>query len=81
MTGRRATRLVATILALAALALTVASCGGDGGGASDAVAPVDRTWTKVALGGDCECADGSKFAVWERRADPSKVVFRLTAGA
>jgi len=31
-------------------------------------------------GGDCECADGSGFAFWERRADPTKVVFYLDGG-
>jgi hypothetical protein len=32
-------------------------------------------WERVAPGGDCQCADGSEFAFWERRADPTKVVF------
>ena len=31
-------------------------------------------------GGDCECADGSEFAFWERRADPTKVVLFLDGG-
>ena len=31
-------------------------------------------------GGDCECADGSEFAFWERLADPTKVVFFLDGG-
>jgi Pectinacetylesterase len=76
VTGRRYG--LALVLVLAALAVTVAACGdGDGGGS---VAPNDRTWTKVPLGGDCECADGSEFAVWERRADPTKVVFFLDGG-
>jgi hypothetical protein len=35
---------------------------------------------KVAPGGDCECADGGEFAFWERRADPTKVVFFLDGG-
>ena len=37
-------------------------------------------WEKVVPGGDCECADGSEFAFWERRADPTKVVFYLDGG-
>ena len=37
-------------------------------------------WEKVVPGGDCECADGSEFAFWERRADPTKVVFFLDGG-
>ena len=30
--------------------------------------------------GDCQCADGSEFAFWERRADPTKVVLYLEGG-
>jgi Pectinacetylesterase len=37
-------------------------------------------WEKVVPGGDCHCADGSEFAFWERRADPTKVVFFLDGG-
>jgi Pectinacetylesterase len=39
-----------------------------------------KKWKKVVPGGDCECADGSQFAFWERRADPTKVVFFLDGG-
>jgi Pectinacetylesterase len=42
--------------------------------------PAERTWKKVAPGGGCECADGSEFAFWERRADQTKVVFFLDGG-
>ena len=37
-------------------------------------------WEKLVPGGDCQCADGSEFAFWERRADPTKVVFFLDGG-
>jgi Pectinacetylesterase len=37
-------------------------------------------WEKIVPGGDCACADGSEFAFWERRADPTKVVFYLDGG-
>ena len=37
-------------------------------------------WEQVVPGGDCQCADGSEFAFWERRADPTKVVFYLDGG-
>jgi Pectinacetylesterase len=37
-------------------------------------------WEKIVPGGDCECADGSEFAFWERRADPTKVVLFLDGG-
>jgi hypothetical protein len=37
-------------------------------------------WERIVPGGDCACADGSEFAFWERRADPSKVVFFLDGG-
>jgi hypothetical protein len=43
-------------------------------------APADRKWKKVVPGGDCECADDSEFAFWERRADPTRVVFFLDGG-
>jgi hypothetical protein len=88
MIGHRSQRL-ALLLLLAALAATVAACGGnnndDRGAAATtapatAAAPGDQKWKKVAPGGDCECADGSEFAFWERRADPTKVVFFLDGG-
>jgi hypothetical protein len=44
------------------------------------VTALTRNWKKVAPGGDCECADGSEFAFWERREDPTKVVFFLDGG-
>ncbi len=37
-------------------------------------------WEKIVPGGDCQCADGSEFAFWERRGDPTKVVFFLGGG-
>ena len=37
-------------------------------------------WEQVVAGGDCHCADGSEFAFWERRADPTKVVLFLDGG-
>lgn len=40
----------------------------------------DAGWEKIVPGGDCQCADGSEFAFWERRADPTKVVFYLDGG-
>jgi hypothetical protein len=43
-------------------------------------AAVNQKWKRVVPGGDCECADGSEFAFFERRADPSKVVFFLDGG-
>lgn len=50
--------------------------GGAGGqGASD-----DSTWEKVVPGGECQCADGSEFAFWERQANPTKVVLYLDGG-
>ncbi len=37
-------------------------------------------WEKVVPGGGCECADGSEFEFWVRRADPTKVVLFLDGG-
>lgn len=42
--------------------------------------PEEMEWTRVVPAADCHCADGSQFAFWERRADPSKVVFFLNGG-
>jgi Pectinacetylesterase len=81
--------LVALLLVLAALVAIAAACGGgddDDAGAAATTAPAtttaaaDRKWEKVVPGGDCECADGSEFNFWERRADPSKVVLFLDGG-
>jgi Pectinacetylesterase len=80
--------LVALGLVLAALATAVTACGGnddDAGAAgttapATTTAPADPKWKKVVPGGDCECADGSEFAFWERRADPTKVVLFLDGG-
>jgi Pectinacetylesterase len=78
MTGHR-TRVLALLLVLGALAFTVGACGGNDGDAS-ATAAGQQKWKKVVPGGDCECADGSEFALWERRDDPTKVVFFLDGG-
>ncbi|RPJ22558.1 MAG: hypothetical protein EHM35_18115 [Planctomycetaceae bacterium] len=40
----------------------------------------NSAWQKVLPGGDSECADGSEFAFFERRADPTRVVFYLDGG-
>jgi Pectinacetylesterase len=40
----------------------------------------DLEWEKVVPGGNGECADGSEFAFFERRADRAKVVFYLDGG-
>jgi Pectinacetylesterase len=80
--------LVALLLLPATLAAGVAACGGNDDDARAAAATTsattpataDQKWKKVLPGGDCECADGSEFAFWERRADPTKVVFFLDGG-
>jgi hypothetical protein len=78
--------LLSLLLVVAASAAILAACGGnddDGAGAADTTATTaasHRRWTKVAPGGDCECADGSEFAFWERRGNPRKVVFFLDGG-
>lgn len=41
---------------------------------------VRTEWTKVTPGGDCACADGSGFAFWDHKADPTKVVLYLDGG-
>jgi Pectinacetylesterase len=86
--GTKMRGLVGLLLLLTALATTLAACGGkdEQAGAIATTSPAtttaaaDRQWKKVAPGGDCECADGSEFVFWERRADPTKVVFFLDGG-
>lgn len=61
------------LLLIAALALALTGC----------TAPWDSEptrWERIVLAGDCQCADGSEFAYWERRADPKKVVLFLNGG-
>lgn len=41
----------------------------------------DSDWEKVVPHGECQCADGSEFAFWERQADPTKFVFYHDGGA
>lgn len=59
-----------TPLLLAALVLVLAGCS----------ARKEMAWKQVVPAGDCQCADGSKFAFWERRADPNKIVFFMNGG-
>jgi Pectinacetylesterase len=65
---------------LIAIAATVLVVGCSGSSDRSGVAAAHPTWQKVSPGGDCECADGSEFAFWERRADPHKIVFFLDGG-
>lgn len=62
-------------LMLAALAVVLAGCGSVRSSDHKAL-----EWTRVVPAGDCHCADGSEFAFWERRADPTKVVFFMNGG-
>jgi hypothetical protein len=79
---------VATLLPpLAALAVTVAACGGgDKSGAAGTTAPTNtatpakQVWDRVVPGGDCQCSDGSEFRFWVHEANPEKVVFYLQDG-
>jgi hypothetical protein len=76
-------RILAALSVLAALAATLAACGGndDDAGAvattatATTAAPADRAWERVVAGGDCQCSDGSDFSFWVREANPKKVVF------
>jgi hypothetical protein len=79
--------VVVRLFLVGALAATVAVCGNnaDTGAAATATrtttnAAGDQGWRRVVPGGDCRCADGSKFSFWIRKADPKKVVFYLQGG-
>jgi hypothetical protein len=86
--GTNTRGLVLLVVVPAAVATTVAACGGndDDAGAAATTAPssttaaADQQWKKVVPGGDCKCADGSQFAFWARRADPTKVDLFLDGG-
>jgi Pectinacetylesterase len=79
---------VMRLLLVAALAVSLAACGGDedrGAGETTAPAPAaepptDATWERVVPGGDCQCSDGSEFSFWVREASARKVLFFLEAG-
>jgi Pectinacetylesterase len=80
-----AAAVAVVVLAGGSAALAVNGDGDDGGDEDDTTnsssATADSaTWEKIVPGGDCQCADGSEFAFWERRADPTKVVFYLDGG-
>jgi hypothetical protein len=47
---------------------------------SSTAAPGDQAWKRVTPGGDCQCADGSEFSFWTRKANPKKVVLYLQDG-
>jgi hypothetical protein len=79
VTGRRS-HILALLFALAALAATGVGCGGGGDASAVATTATPTKWQKVAPRGDCKCADGSDFAFFERRADPTKIVFFLDGG-
>jgi Pectinacetylesterase len=80
--------------ATAAIAIVASACGGSRTGSESSrsssapsrvastgsIIAGASTWEKVVPGGDCECADGSEFVFFERRADPTKVVFFLDGG-
>ncbi|WP_082569424.1 pectin acetylesterase-family hydrolase [Microbacterium sp. Root180] len=66
--GRRAAR--GALLGLVTLAVILSGCSSKPG----------LEWTRVTPGGDCQCADGSEFAFWEWRADPTRVVIFLNGG-
>jgi hypothetical protein len=91
----RITRFVGRLVwATAAIAIVASACGTNRTGSESPRSSLDpsqvastgstiagaSTWRKVVPGGDCECADGSEFAFFERRADPTKVVFFLDGG-
>jgi len=42
--------------------------------------PVVAGWKQVFPGGDCQCADGSKYGFYTRTANPKKVVLYLDGG-
>ena len=58
-------------------AAEAADAGPEGSAPIGTASEGESEWEKIVPGGDCECADGSEFAFWERQADPTKVVLYL----
>jgi hypothetical protein len=84
---RHRSRILVLFSVLAALTATVAGCGGgDDAAGVVSTAPTttdtrgEQDWEQIVPGGDCKCADGSKFWFWIREANPEKVVFYLQDG-
>ena len=79
-------RTITTALAALALLVPVAACGGGGaGGAAEpattrAVPAARDRWHRVKPGGDCRCADGSDFSLFERRDDRHRVLLHFGGG-
>ena len=69
-TGRRAAAKSSLAVLLVSLAVVLSGCS----------PPTELEWTRVVPGGDCRCADGSDFAFWDWRGNPTKVVFFLNGG-
>jgi hypothetical protein len=76
--------------ALVVVGVAVAGCGHGGGDpeadpaepttTEPAIAAEPVDWEQVSPGGDCQCADGSEYHFFVRRADPDKVLLFLRAG-
>lgn len=82
MNGTRNTR---GLVVAAALAVTVAACGGgsSGGGESgggEAQTDYSDTWDKIEAPDECMCGDGSPWSYFVREADPTRVLFYLEGG-
>jgi len=84
LSGRRlaAAAVAVVVLAGGSAALALNGDGGDDDddSASSSASADAAAWQRIVPGGDCQCADGSEFAFWDRRADPTKVVFYLDGG-
>ena len=72
MTSSSHDRVTKIPLLLAVLAMVLAGC--------STSARTAMEWTRVVPAGDCHCADGSQFSFWERRADPTRIVFFMNGG-
>ena len=48
--------------------------------ATDAVPVTVGDWASIPGGEECRCSDGSPYELWERPADPTKVVLYLQGG-
>lgn len=79
--GRLVVAIAVVVLAGGSIAFALYGAGGEPNTASpSATAKTFDTaadWKRIDPGGDCHCADGSKFPFWDRRADPTKVVLFL----
>jgi hypothetical protein len=71
---------VAMVVATGSAGSAAAGNAGEPDRVVSATAGAAGEWETFVPGGECQCADGSEYAFWERRDDPTRVVLYLDGG-